>query len=151
MLLDIGCGPNKNNGWIGIDHYAFPGVDHVQDLCAPWPIEDNSCDVVHAAHILEHFDGHDLIGIVEQAWRVLKDGGQFHVVLPTKGSPNCGKDFTHKKKDWDEFSFQMWEKSYGQYVIERGPLYGIEGQFKLDGTAVNNNMDRTYLLLAVKE
>ena len=154
MLLDIGCGPNKPAGYTGIDHYPFEGVDIVGRLESEgtWvDIADDSCEIVRASHILEHFDGHDLIFIIEQAWRVLKDGGRFLVTLPTKGSPNCGKDFTHKKKDWDEFSFQMWEKKAdGQYLIERGPFYDIKGEFRLEQTHVNSNMDRSYVLIAVK-
>lgn len=153
MNLDIGCGPNKPEGFVGIDHFAFEGVDIVGKLEDPntWhDIENDSCEIVRAHHVLEHFDGHDLIFIIEQAWKKLKDQGRFSVELPSKGSPNCGKDFTHKKKDWDEFSFQMWEKRDGEYIIERGPMYHIAGEFKLDGTAVNNNMDRSYVLTAIK-
>ena len=155
MILDIGCGPNKLEvitvvddrikDWrsmkvIGIDHYAFPGVDIVRDLRRGLPFADNTFEGAHAKHILEHFDGEDLIFIVEELWRVCKPNVKVYVEVPGLGSPNCGKDFTHKKKDWDEWSFQMWQKvdvheyagepvTERKYIIERGPMYGIRGEF----------------------
>jgi len=151
MLLDIGCGPNKKAGYVGMDHYNFDGVDIVHDLRHfPWPLEDGSVQLVYAQQILEHFNGWELIGIIEEVWRILQPGGQFVVQVSTKGSPNCGKDFTHQKTDWDEFSFDMWKKEDGEYIIERGPLYGIKGEFRLEQTMVDDNMDRTYVLTAVK-
>lgn len=151
MILDLGCGPNKMSpDYIGIDHYPFPNVDIVRDLTRGLPFSDNTADAIFAKHILEHFDGEDLIFIVEEMCRVCKNESIITVVLPSLGSPNCGKDFTHRKKDWDEWSFQMWEKRNGEYIIERGPMYGIVGELKILETKTNNNNDRIYIMTNVK-
>ena len=53
--LDIGCGGNKIAGSIGMDIYAFEGVDIVHDLDVfPWPIENNSFDKIICSHVVEH-------------------------------------------------------------------------------------------------
>lgn len=132
ILLDLGCGPNKNQGCTGIDHWPFAGVDIVRDLRRGLPFADSSVEGVMAKHVLEHFDGEDLIFIVDEIWRVCKHSSNIYVEVPGLGSPNCGKDYTHKKKDWDQWSFQMWEKKDGEYVIERGPMYGIRGEYKVE-------------------
>ena len=160
-LLDIGCGPNKREGMIGIDHYPFEGVDIVRDLKRGLPFGDSTIEGVHAKHILEHFNGEDLIFIVEEIWRVCMPGAQVYVEVPGLGSPNCGKDFTHVKKDWDEWSFQMWKKeewtnepydSTRAYLIERGPMYGIRGEFQQAGYQFNNaTFNAHYQLIVVKD
>jgi SAM-dependent methyltransferase len=148
MILDLGCGPNKHQGCTGIDHYQFEGVDIVRSLTRGLPFANSTVEGVIAQHILEHFDGEDLIFIVEEIWRVCKPDSRVYIEVPGLGSPNCGKDFTHKKKDWDEWSFQMWEKKdvpnkfergvddlgkvlEREYLIERGPMYGIKGEFEV--------------------
>ena len=150
-MIDIGCGPNKNQGFIGIDHYKFDGVDIVRDLRRGLPFSDSTIEGVLAKHILEHFDGEDLIFIVEEIWRVCKHQSKVYVEVPAADSPNCGKDFTHKKKDWDEWSFQMWEKKNGEYIIERGPVYGICGEFKSEYQKNLDTLNAHYQLTVEKE
>lgn len=57
ILLDIGCGQSKNEGYVGMDVRDLPGVDIVHNIEKfPWPIDDDACILVHASHILEHID-----------------------------------------------------------------------------------------------
>lgn len=150
-VLDLGCGSAKHPEAIGIDAWPFPGVDIVRDLRRGLPFDDNTVGVILAKHILEHFDGEDLTFIIEEMCRVCVAGAYITVILPDKTSPNAGKDFTHKKKDWDAWSFQMWEvNASGVYAIQRGPLYHIKGVLRLRETSVNENLDRAYLLEVVK-
>jgi len=151
--LDLCCGPNKRGqDWIGMDYWPFDGVDIVRDVRRGIPFDDSTVGQVWCSQCLEHFNGEDLIFIVEEVWRVLKNKGRFEVLVPNRESPNNGKDFTHKKIDWDNYSFQMWEKKDGEYVIERGPGYMIQGEFRVldlnrDSTG---NGDQYYSLEAVK-
>ena len=45
--LDIGCGKNKKEGFIGVDQFAMEGVDVVMDVRQPWSYENDSVDEVH--------------------------------------------------------------------------------------------------------
>lgn len=148
-LLDLGCGANKHQGYIGIDVYPFNRVDIVRDLRRGLPFEDSSIDGIIANHILEHFNGEDLIFIVEEMWRVCRPNTEIGITVPGHTSPNRGKDFTHKKTDWDQWSFQMWEKKDGEYLIERGPLYGIHGEF-IVGSFLDMNLNMHYGLTVIK-
>jgi SAM-dependent methyltransferase len=57
--LDIGCGQNKNPGFIGMDYEAYPGVDIVHNVeVFPWPLPDNSIDIAVTSHLLEHLNPH---------------------------------------------------------------------------------------------
>ena len=53
--LDIGCGGNKQPGFIGMDKRPLDGVDIVHDLeVFPYPIPDGICNTVVGSHIAEH-------------------------------------------------------------------------------------------------
>jgi hypothetical protein len=58
VKIDLGCGGNKQPGWIGIDFQDLPGVDIVQDLSKyPWDnIPDGIADMAMASHVLEHIN-----------------------------------------------------------------------------------------------
>lgn len=54
--IDIGCGENKQPGFIGVDFRKGPNVDIVQDLTKfPWRgIPDECASLAMASHVLEH-------------------------------------------------------------------------------------------------
>ncbi len=54
VRLDIGCGKNKKEGFVGIDQYQMEGVDVVMDVRKEWAYADDSVDEVHCSHFLEH-------------------------------------------------------------------------------------------------
>ena len=55
--LDIGCGANKNEGFVGMDVRELPGVDIVHNIEQfPYPLPDECCSMVVASHVLEHIN-----------------------------------------------------------------------------------------------
>jgi predicted SAM-dependent methyltransferase len=89
LKLDIGCGPNKEQGFIGIDSKQYPGVDFVHDIeTYPWPFPDNSFTLLSASHYIAHINplNTGFIRFMNECWRVLKPGGQFRIVTPYAGS-----------------------------------------------------------------
>lgn len=57
IKLELGCGANKNDGFVGIDVLPLKGVDIVHDLEKfPWPLPDNSASFVMSAHLVEHIN-----------------------------------------------------------------------------------------------
>ena len=98
IRLDIGCGANKNPGFVGIDMLDLPGVDIIWDLeTFPWPLPDECALMATASHVLEHIDPHGgvFIRVMDEIWRVLKPGGQFAFVVPHAESPGMMQDPTH--------------------------------------------------------
>ncbi len=54
-MVDLGCGPRRKEGCIGVDFVAGAGVDHVVDIAREKvPFEDGSVDHVFSSHFLEH-------------------------------------------------------------------------------------------------
>jgi predicted SAM-dependent methyltransferase len=96
QILELGCGPNKPAGRLGIDRLALPGVDIVANLDEGLPfLEDNSVDEIHANSVLEHVDRLDVL--MRDLWRVLKPGGRIHVYVPHFSNPYYYSDYTHRR------------------------------------------------------
>lgn len=98
IRLDIGCGENKNPGFVGIDMLKLKGVDIVWDLEEfPWPFPDECVLTATASHVLEHINPHKgvFIDFMNEVWRVLKPGAQFAFVVPHASSHGYQQDPTH--------------------------------------------------------
>ena len=54
IMLDIGCGANKQPGFVGMDMREMPGVDIVHRDKFPWPIDSDSVNTAMASHLIEH-------------------------------------------------------------------------------------------------
>ena len=151
LLLDIGCGPAKAPGHVGLDRYPFPGVDAVRDLRRGLPFNDSIFDGVRAHHVLEHFGGEDLLFLVDEMWRVCKPLARLEVTVPDATSPNRYRDPTHVERDWHEDSFMMWAvDADDDYLIFVGPSYQRHAKLALLTTAINPNRDRLYRLEVLK-
>lgn len=98
VLLDVGCGRSKQPGFVGMDHQALDGVDVVHSWNDfPWPFEDESVLTIVASHVIEHvspIDGH-FLRWMDEAWRVLKVGGQMAAAMPYGSSRGQIQDPTH--------------------------------------------------------
>ena len=92
--LDFGCGGRKLPGSVGLDMLALPGVDIVHDInVRPWPIADNSFDLVLGNHVLEHVD--DVLATLGELHRVTKSGGHVVIQVPYFRCVDAFNDPTH--------------------------------------------------------
>jgi SAM-dependent methyltransferase len=94
--LDVGCGSKKLPGATGIDMLALPGVDIVHNLESfPWPIADNSYDLVFANHFLEHVS--DVPRTIGEMHRILSPRGRVVIQVPYFRSTDAFGDPTHQR------------------------------------------------------
>ena len=104
LKLDLGCGQHAREGFEGVDGFA-DGVPWKLNLLEfPWPWEDESVAELHSSHFLEHIpaecddQGRDLlVRFMDEAWRVLKPGGKFTVIVPNARSNRAFQDPTHRR------------------------------------------------------
>lgn len=93
--LDVGCGPSKQMGAIGIDMFALPNVDVVHNLDVyPWPFSDDSFDRIICRHSLSHLG--DFVRAMEELHRICKPGGIVEIQAPHYASDNFNTDPTHR-------------------------------------------------------
>lgn len=129
VKLNIACGQNKQEGFIGIDKVKTPAVDIVHDLEEfPWPFEDNSVDEVICSHYVEHTK--DLIKFMDELWRIMKVGAKATIVAPYYSSIRCWQDPTHIRAI-SEFTFLYFNKVWRE-------------QNKLDHYGIKSDWDFTY-------
>ena len=151
LYLDIGCGPNKRPGHIGLDRHPFPGVDVVRDLKRGLPFSDDLFDGIWAAHVIEHLASEDLLFLVNEVWRVVRPGGILEITVPDATSPNRYRDPTHLTRDWHEDSFMLWEvDEKGEWPIFVGPAYDRRAKLRRLTTGTNPNRDRLFRMEVVK-
>src|SRR5215471_18894016 len=110
LKLDLGCGPNKKQGFTGVDSIAFPGVDQVVDLKKEWPWKDGSVDEAHCSHVIEHFTAIERVHFLNELHRVLKMGGKCTMIGPHWASCRAYGDPTHQWPPMSEFAFFYWNK-----------------------------------------
>ena len=96
IIIELGCGPRKKEGRIGIDAVDLPGVDIVADLEKGLPfLPDNSVDQIHCRNLLEHIKNFE--NLMAEIVRVLKKDGTAHIFVPHFSNPHYYSDFTHSR------------------------------------------------------
>lgn len=95
-ILDVGCGPSKYPGAIGVDMNPETVADVLCHLDrGRLPFRDNSFDEVRAIHVIEHVE--DAIATMEELHRVTRAGGTIFVVTPHYTDVSSYTDPTHRR------------------------------------------------------
>lgn len=124
IILDLGCGREKQPGAVGMDKLNIPGVDIVWNWNDfPWPVENESVLTIIASHVVEHVspaDGH-FLRWMDECWRVLKPDGQMAIVAPYGLSSLYVQDPTHcnpvSERTFWHFDGDSYEMRDGQKVV----------------------------------
>lgn len=113
LKLDIGCGPNKREGFLGVDQFAMKGVDKVFDVRkTPWPWKDSSVEEVHCSHFLEHLTANERCAFMNELARVLIPGGKATIIVPHWCSNRAYGDPTHMWPPVSEMFFFYLEREW---------------------------------------
>ncbi len=98
MKLNLGCGQNKQEGYVNVDKYGSFAPDVVWNLESfPWPFESNSVDEIVMHHSLEHM-GESVemfLGIMKELYRISAPGGKVFITVPHPRSDGFAGDPTH--------------------------------------------------------
>lgn len=123
LRLDLACGNNKREGFLGVDISPDTQADLIIDLNKyPWEvlrykylddgkrhppnindlindtndvIRDDSVFEIHCSHFIEHVT--DLKAFMEEIYRILIPGGRVTFYAPYYSSIRALQDFTHKR------------------------------------------------------
>lgn len=142
IKLDLGAGRNPIPGFTTVDKYEPEAQVKFDLFTFPWPWEDDSVSELHASHFVEHVPREIRWHFFEEAYRILKPGGIFRLVVPSFKSERAYGDMTHEMPPVVPFFFYYLNKgwreanklTYGPYDIkcdfdhQCGPV-GISGAF----------------------
>lgn len=120
IMLDVGCGFNKQAGYIGMDKRQVDNVDIVHDAeIFPWPLENDSCAVILMSHLIEHIKPWLRIDLLNECWRIMEHDGLLLIVTPHALSFGMSQDPTHIAPGWNEATPAYFdpEHSSGLYTI----------------------------------
>jgi acetyltransferase-like isoleucine patch superfamily enzyme/SAM-dependent methyltransferase len=149
--VDLGCGPRKAIGYVGVDIYPAPGVDIVADLTQRFPFEDSSVDGIRAHDFIEHLP--DRIHTMNEIWRICKPGAMVDIFVPSTDGRGAFQDPTHISF-WNINSFQYFAVEHPPY-LELCKQYGFKGAFSLVDLKQYESPDQVIhvhaLLRAVKD
>jgi ubiquinone/menaquinone biosynthesis C-methylase UbiE len=128
VVLDLGCGRAKQPGSLGLDRRPLPGVDVVADFEASLPLASDSVDGVYSKSVLEHLDHFE--SLMEELHRVVKLGGEIHLLVPHFSSPLSFSDFTHRRF-FGYYSFDYLTPEAGQNSFRKVPDFYTSFKFRI--------------------
>jgi len=82
VLIHLGCGNQNDERYINVDGMPFPHVHYVSPVEKLPMFSKNYADLVYACHVLEHISHAELINVLKEWRRVLKDGGVLRLSVP---------------------------------------------------------------------
>lgn len=125
VKLNLGSSDRVLPGFLNLDIQPVAGVDIVCDLNEGIPLNDNTVTEIYTAHTLEHLN--DTVHIMEEIYRVCKNGAVVKIKVPYFKSIGAFKDPTHKRFFTEE-TFTYFDKGEQK---KRGLVeYGIIANFK---------------------
>lgn len=94
-VLDIGCGDRKR-GSVGVDIDTRAAADVLADGTA-LPFASKTFDAVVCYHVIEHLRPGDIVDLLAEIRRVLREGGRAHLLVDRDVSRQrlLEKDATH--------------------------------------------------------
>jgi predicted SAM-dependent methyltransferase len=83
--LQLGSGSNLYEGWLNTDVVDFKRKNDVVYLDArkPFPLPDDSFDVVFSEHMIEHISFPDALQCLRECARILRPGGKIRIATPS--------------------------------------------------------------------
>jgi len=130
VKLDVGCGTNKQPGYVGLDRVQTPGVDIVHDIQKfPWPVPSGSCSSILMSRVWEYVEPKHRDRLMNELWRVCRHDGQLLLASPYAGTllANSGNHYSCPT----ELTFLAYTPDWPTITIGRQayPLY-LAGQVK---------------------
>jgi len=101
LVLNLGAGNKHIDGAVPLD-LAMGWDANTMSI----PAEDNSVDMIHCYHLLEHVE--NILFLMTEIRRVLKPGGHINIVVPYYNSHMQASDITH----CNVFTERTFEKLY---------------------------------------
>lgn len=97
MKLDIGCGREKREGYIGIDIAKNSDADIIASALY-LPVKDSVVDEIDCSHLVEHLYPEEAQKFFDEILRVLKEGGVARLKVDRDWTKRrlLSKDLSHK-------------------------------------------------------
>ncbi len=119
--LQIGCGDNLLDGWLNSDLKSSEKTIRL-DAGQPYPFENNTFHYIFSEHLFEHLKISEQKSMLEESFRILKEGGIMRIATPSMGflidlynNPNSEEN-----------------REYSKWAVDRLPGLQEVRKFKID-------------------
>jgi predicted SAM-dependent methyltransferase len=83
LLVNVGCGPFGEEGWVNLDLVAAPGVTMRVDCRRGLPLGDGAARGIHVEHYFEHLEPTtERPRFLAECRRCLEPGGILRIIVP---------------------------------------------------------------------
>lgn len=107
MLLNLGSGTQKIQGFVNLDIDSELNPDIIHDVEKPLPFESYTFDGGLCSHLLEHV--RNLPQLQKEIWRITKPAGVWEIRVPFYLSPDAWGDPTHIRAfSHESFTSGFW-------------------------------------------
>ncbi len=119
LKIDIGCGKNKKEGYVGVDIDPESKADIIASALN-LPFENDSVDEVFSRHLIEHFSPDEAEKFFNEIYRVLKIGGKADLKIDCDWSKGrlLKKDPTHKYR-YSAKEIKNLVKKFSQFKVKK--------------------------------
>jgi SAM-dependent methyltransferase len=114
LVLNLGAGEKHITGSIPLDYPEWNAE------ISPIPYDDNSVDMIHAYHFLEHIANTSFI--MSEIQRVLKPRGHVNIVVPYYNSSLMAQDPDHKRA----FNERTWKNLFSTECYSKDKVVPME-------------------------
>ena len=125
MKINLGSGKRKMTGFINCDNRKEVNPDLVCDIGKSLPFKDNMIDEITAIDLIEHLERKEVLGLMNEIYRILKPAGKFYHRTPSDEGRGAWQDPTHKSA-WNINTWLL----YFTHPAYRD-LYGTIANFKI--------------------
>lgn len=101
VMLHVGCGSVRFDGWVNAD--LDPRADLVVNLSARLPFLESSVRMIYSEHVLEHLTVKQGLRFLRESRRVLEPGGVIRIAMPDLDDLVAGYN-----GDWRRFDWLRW-------------------------------------------
>jgi len=124
--LDIGCGENKQEGFLGMDSRKLKGVDIVHNIeKLPLPLPANSVGKVVMCHFWEHIKPCNVMDFMNDLHRICKDKAQIFISAPYGMEFRYIQDPTHCNPS-NEATFHYFDKKHPLWGVYKSKVFHLE-------------------------
>lgn len=118
-VLNLGCGESEDGDVrFDISRYGRPDVQGTANCL---PFADEVFSHVVADQVLEHFSPEDVVTVINEVHRVLRDEGTFEIYVPHASSRLSLQDPTHKSK-WTYRSIEYFTDGNFAWYFDEEPF-----------------------------
>jgi hypothetical protein len=143
MRFNMGCGQNRQTGYVNVDAASACNPDEIWDLeVTPWPWESGCAEAILFHHSLEHMgrDPKVFMAIMQEIYRIAAPDCEIQINVPHPRHDNFLSDPTHVRpispatlRFFDRKLNESWAQT-GEANTPLGLYLGVD--FELTATAL---------------